>query len=51
MSPEQVRGEVIGKRTDNWAFGCLFYELVTGRKAFARVARECRDRFVDAGRN
>ena len=36
MSPEQVRGEAIDKRADNWAFGCLFYELVTGRKAFAR---------------
>jgi serine/threonine protein kinase len=35
MSPEQTRGQPVDARTDIWAFGCLFYELLTGRHAFA----------------
>ncbi|OLC30673.1 MAG: hypothetical protein AUH28_15145 [Acidobacteria bacterium 13_1_40CM_56_16] len=35
MSPEQVRGKPLDKRTDIWAFGCVLFELLTGRKAFA----------------
>ncbi|HEY1760233.1 MAG TPA: protein kinase [Bryobacteraceae bacterium] len=34
MSPEQARGTNIGKPTDVWAFGCLLYELLTGKRAF-----------------
>ena len=35
MSPEQARGQVVDRRTDIWAFGCVFYEISTGRSAFA----------------
>jgi serine/threonine protein kinase len=34
MSPEQTRGQAVDARTDIWAFGCLFFELLTGKRAF-----------------
>jgi len=35
MSPEQMRADTVDKRADIWAFGCLLYELLAGRAAFA----------------
>jgi serine/threonine protein kinase/Tol biopolymer transport system component len=34
MSPERVRGKNSDERSDVWAFGCVLYELLTGKLAF-----------------
>src|SRR5262249_3954681 len=34
MAPEQAKGKPADKRGDIWAFGCVLYEMLTGRRAF-----------------
>jgi hypothetical protein len=34
MSPEQAKAKTIDRRADIWAFGCVLYEMLTGKQAF-----------------
>ena len=34
MSPEQARGKEVDRRSDIWAFGCILFEMLSGKRAF-----------------
>jgi serine/threonine protein kinase/TolB-like protein/Tfp pilus assembly protein PilF len=40
MAPEQLSGGVVDARSDIWAFGCVIYEMVAGRRAFSGTLTE-----------
>ena len=35
MAPEQALGKIVDKRADIWSFGCVLFEMLSGRRAFA----------------
>ena len=35
MSPEQAKGKVVDRRADIWAFGCVLFEMLSGKQTFS----------------